>query len=280
MALRKQLGINVYENGRYLNEKRNEYQISNSEYALRLIAQGTEGISLKRFQRLLALLFSVLLTAVLNVSALAVTSTDFIDVPPGSWYSDAVEWAVEHGITAGTSTTTFSPEKTCSNAEVLTFLWRTCGQPTPGIVNPFTNVGANDYYYDAAVWAYEQGMVSGKHFQADTPCTREMAVTYLWIEAGSPAALLNAQFTDVNDDYAQAVAWAIDMGITNGTSETAFSPEVICTRAQIITFLYRDFAELLENAPETGEDVEGNPTPTTDTPENGTDDSPSIIVEA
>lgn len=235
---------------------------------------------MKKLRRLSVLLVSILLAAVLTAPALAVTGTVFADVPPGSWYSSAVDWAVKHRITTGTSATTFSPEKTCSNAEVLTFLWRTCGQPTPGIVNPFTNVDTNDYYYDAAVWAYEQGMVSGNHFQADTPCTREMAVTYFWIEAGSPAALLNAQFTDVNDDYAQAVAWAIDMGITNGTSETAFSPEVICTRAQIVTFLYRDFAELLENSPGTGEDVEGNPTPTTDTPENGTDDSPNIIVEA
>lgn len=169
----------------------------------------------------------------------------FTDVPPESWYTEPVVWAIEQGITNGTSATTFSPNDTCSNAQVLTFLWRACESPKPTISNPFSDVSERDYYYQAALWAYENEMVEGDIFQPDKPCSRSMAVTYLWREAGSPRTSSEHDFTDVGSDadYVHAVVWAVEMGVTNGTTETTFSPNTTCTRAQIITFLWRDLAE-------------------------------------
>ena len=134
-------------------------------------------------------------------------------------------WAVEREITSGTSATTFSPNQDCTNAQILTFLWRACGKPAPTINNPFTNA-IPDAYLQAAVWAYEQGMVSGSTFNANQPCTRAMAVTYIWQASGSPAAD-GSGFADVpaGAGYAQAVAWAVENGVTSGTSNTAFSPD-------------------------------------------------------
>lgn len=169
----------------------------------------------------------------------------FTDVKTGDYFADPVLWAVEKKITAGTSKTTFSPNENCSVAQILTFLWRANGSPKPTGSNPFTDVKSGDYYADAAVWAYEKGMVSGSTFGGNTPCTRSMAVTYMWKAAGSPAASYDGKFGDVpaNADYAQAVAWALANGVTSGTSETAFSPASTCTRGQIVTFLYRGLAK-------------------------------------
>ena len=110
--------------------------------------------------------------------------------------------------------------------------------------NPFSDVPADAYYYQAALWAGEKGLISGSAFNGDTPCTRAATVTYLWKLAGQPSAGASG-FTDVpaGSDYAQAVAWAVEEGITSGTSATAFSPDTTCTRAQIMTFLYRDMAQ-------------------------------------
>ena len=175
----------------------------------------------------------------------AVSKTAFTDVPAASPYVDAVNWAVEKQITAGTTATTFSPKATCTTAQILTFLWRANGSPEPTAANPFTDVAGNAYYEKAAVWAYEKGMASGTTLTGDAPCTRSATVSALWKLAGQPAAASKAAFTDVSDgaDYAQAVAWAVEQGITAGTSATAFSPDATCTRGQIVTFLYRDMAK-------------------------------------
>lgn len=172
------------------------------------------------------------------------TVGNFTDVKTSDYFADSVAWAVEKGITSGTSATTFSPNQNCSVAQILTFLWRANGSPKPTTANPFTDVKSGDYYADAAVWAYEKDMVSGSTFGGNTPCTRSMAVAYMWKAAGSPSAK-SARFTDIPDgaEYASAVAWAVEQGITSGTSATTFSPSATCTRAQIATFLYRGLAK-------------------------------------
>ena len=167
----------------------------------------------------------------------------FTDVSANAYYADAVLWAVENGITSGTSATTFSPNNICTTAQILTFLWRANGSPAASGGNPFTDVSASAYYYQAARWAREKGLISGSAFNGDTPCTRAATVTYLWKLAGQPSAGASG-FTDVpsSASYAQAVAWAVQEGITSGTSASTFSPNNTCTRAQIVTFLYRDMA--------------------------------------
>ncbi len=167
--------------------------------------------------------------------------TKFRDVFLNAWYADAVNWAIDNNITVGTSDTTFSPDATCTNAQILTFLWRAKGEPEPNIHNPYTGISESNYYYKAALWGYENGLIDNL-FDPGAPCTRASTVTYLWKTAGSPAAG-RAAFTDVVDgaEYAQAVAWAVAQSITNGTDDTHFSPDATCTRGQIVTFLYRDF---------------------------------------
>lgn len=171
-------------------------------------------------------------------------ATGFSDVAANAYYANAVKWAVEKGITAGTSPTTFSPNDTCTTAQILTFLWRANGSPEPTIQNPFTDVKESDYFYKAAVWAYEKGMAEGQSFGGNNPCTRSATVTYLWKLEGSPVGAPSVNFSDVgtNANYTEAVAWAVTMGVTAGTSETTFSPDATCTRGQIATFLYRSLA--------------------------------------
>lgn len=168
---------------------------------------------------------------------------NFSDVKSGDYFAEPVNWAVENEITNGTSATTFSPNETCSTAHILTFLWRSQGEPEPRGTASFTNLNSGEYYSKAALWAKENGLVTGNTFGANAPCTRAMVVTYLWKLAGSPPAG-NGGFSDVpiGSDYAQAVAWAVGQGITNGTSNTTFSPKDTCTRGQIVTFLYRAYA--------------------------------------
>lgn len=171
----------------------------------------------------------------------------FVDVPTGAYYYDAVAWAVENGVTGGTSATTFSPDNACTRAQMMTFLWRAAGSPEPKTtVNPFTDVSESAYYYEAVLWAVENGITSGTSattFSPDATVTRGQTVTFLWRNAGSPAAS-GGSFADVAPDayYAPAVAWAAREGITSGTSATTFSPDNACTRAQIMTFLWRDLA--------------------------------------
>ena len=194
-------------------------------------------------KRLLTRIFSSVVAASLMLGSMALAAeTNFTDVPSGSWYEEPISWAVEEGVTTGTSESTFSPDVTCSKAEILTFIWRACGSQEPAISNPFTDISSVDYYYNAALWAYENGIVDGIVFSPNTPCSRSMAVTYLWAKEGRPTPSTSASFTDVgsNADYVQAVSWAVEQEITNGTSATAFSPDEICSRSQIVTFLYRD----------------------------------------
>ncbi len=177
----------------------------------------------------------------------APTTNPFVDVREGEYYYDAVLWAVGNGITAGTSATTFSPEVGCTRAQVVTFLWRTAGQPEPASsVNPFVDVRAGEYYYKAVLWAVEQEITNGTSattFSPDATCTRAQIVTFLWRFEGQnePTSTANP-FTDVQSGayFGKAVLWAVENGITNGTSATTFSPDATCTRAQVVTFLYRD----------------------------------------
>ncbi len=167
----------------------------------------------------------------------------FDDVTQSDYYAQPVGWAVSSNITAGTSDTTFSPDKTCTRAQILTFLWRSVGSPKSYKDNPFTDISEKDYYYDAAVWAAEKGMVAGSTFNADKLCTRAEAVTYIWINSGSPTITQFLAFEDViaTADYAMAVGWAVKSGITSGVSDTEFAPGTTCTRAQIVTFLDRAY---------------------------------------
>lgn len=164
----------------------------------------------------------------------------FVDVSDSDWFASEVQWAVNRGITTGTTDTTFSPEQTCTIAQILTFLHRSAGSPTPIIANPYSDVRESDYFYAPALWAYEHGLVTDTFFDGNRACTRAMTVTYLWRLSGSPSAQ-HGVFLDVPDNasYADAVYWAYAHNITSGTSDTMFSPEQTCTRAQIVTFLYR-----------------------------------------
>lgn len=188
------------------------------------------------------LVFVLALAMVLGLcTPITVAADGFADVPDSAYYAEPVRWAVENSITVGTSATTFSPDEKCTTAQILTFLWRAMGKPTTKCENPFTDVKESDYYYSAALWAYENEIVSGNTLGPNTPCTRSQTVTYLWKCAGKPSAPA-AHFSDVSAgaDYAPAVYWAVDQGVTNGTSATTFSPNATCTRGQIVTFMHRD----------------------------------------
>ena len=169
----------------------------------------------------------------------------FVDVKEGAYYYDAVLWAVGQKITSGTSATTFSPDASCTRAQMVTFLWRAAGSPkVENGKNPFADVKADAYYYDAVLWAVEKGVTSGTSattFSPDATVTRGQTVTFLYRNAGSPEVSGMMPFTDVEADayYAKAVQWAVQQKITTGTSETTFSPMSDCTRGQIVTFLYR-----------------------------------------
>lgn len=175
------------------------------------------------------------------------TTPSFTDIQSGAYYYDAVAWAVEQGITVGTSATTFNPNAPCTRAQIVTFLWRAAGSPKATSNNPFTDVPVDSYYYDAVLWAVEQGITNGTSattFSPDFTCLRGQAVTFLYRAAGSPAVRGNNPFKDVTSDtyYTDAVQWAVNKGVTKGTSAMAFSPDGHCIRAQIVTFLYRDRA--------------------------------------
>ena len=163
----------------------------------------------------------------------------FTDIAADAYYNQPVAWAVAQGITSGTTSTTFSPNSACTRAQIITFLWRAAGSPEPEAPCAFTDVKTDAYYAQAVAWAAEKGMVSGSTFSPDAPCTRLMAVEFMWKQAGSPSAA-DASFSDVSSD---AVNWAVETGVTGGTTATTFSPDTTCTRAQIVTFLYRAFAE-------------------------------------
>ena len=174
-----------------------------------------------------------------------IETINFRDVKASDYFYDAVQWAVEKGITEGTSANTFSPNASCTRAQMVTFLWRAAGSPAPkSTTNPFRDVRSTDYYYDAVLWAVENGITSGTGadtFAPNATVTRGQTVTFLYRAAGSPAVGGNAGFSDVNanDYYNSAVAWAAENNITGGTGNGKFSPTADCTRGQIVTLLYR-----------------------------------------
>ena len=175
----------------------------------------------------------------------AKSDMSFTDVADKAYYRDAVAWAVENGITKGTTATTFSPNATCTRAQAVTFLWRAAGSPEPETrAMPFTDVPAGSYYYDAVLWAVENGITKGTSdttFSPNATCTRAQIVAFLWRSEKSPAAGTANPFADVKSSayYADAVLWAVKEDITKGTTNTTFSPDADCTRAQIVTFLWR-----------------------------------------
>ena len=172
------------------------------------------------------------------------TAGSFTDVKENDWFSKQVQWAVEQEITSGTTASTFSPKKDCTVAEILMFLYKAEGAPKFTAGQPYDNVAGSEWYAGAALWAYGEGLVSGGEFQAGAPCTRAMVVEYLWKLAGSPSAG-KADFDDVPSGagYAQAVDWAVEKGITAGVKDNQFGPDMVCTRAQIVTFLYAALAK-------------------------------------
>ena len=168
----------------------------------------------------------------------------FFDVPSGQYYSDAVAWALKNGVTSGTSERMFSPDRPCTRAQAVTFLWRAAGQPKAGIMAGFSDVPAGQYYSEAVAWAVATGVTSGTspgRFSPDAPCTRAQIVTFLYRAAGAPAVSPSGRFYDVPTGayYELPVSWAVANGITTGTSDNRFSPASPCTRGQIVTFLYR-----------------------------------------
>ena len=208
-------------------------------------------------QKLVSLAFALALLAG-TVSAAA-----FVDVDQDHYYAQAVAWAVEKGITTGTTESTFSPNGICTRGQILTFLWRAAGSPEPeSTESPFDDVtpDLNPDFYKAFLWAAEQSIISDQadgSFFPNNPCSRGDTTRFLWRYAGSPKPYFPAEFDDVppNTDYAEAVGWAVENGITSGVTETSFSLDAPCTRGQIVTFLYRslgadtDFLEVPAHTP-------------------------------
>ena len=165
-----------------------------------------------------------------------------------AYYYDAVRWAKRNGITNGIGDGLFGSTLPCTRAQIVTFLWRAAGSPEPKSAASFTDVPASAYYAKAVAWVVEEGITNGvgeNKFDPNAPCTRAQCVAFLYRAAGSPKVGNTADFEDVAENayYAKAVAWAQKNDITDGVSTTRFAPNHDCTRAQIVTFLYRAFAE-------------------------------------
>lgn len=173
-------------------------------------------------------------------------ASTFADVPADAYYAKAVEWAVKKGITNGKANGLFGSNNPCTRGQIVTFLWRAAGSPTPkGTATVPADVLPGSYCYDAVAWALENGITNGMAdgtFGVNNTCTRGQSVTLLYRAMGTAPTTVNG-FTDVaaGDFYAEAVAWAVENGVTNGTSASTFSPNAGCARAQIVTFLYRAY---------------------------------------
>jgi uncharacterized repeat protein (TIGR02543 family) len=183
------------------------------------------------------------------IESLVKKPNPFIDVAENSYYHDAVMWAVEEGITSGTSANTFSPETITTRAQMVTFLWRTVGMPEAKLANSnFNDMDKDSYYYKAVLWAEENGVTVGTSsttFSPEEKVTRGQVVSFLWRLDGKTASSSVNPFIDINNGmyYYEAILWAVDKGITYGTSEVEYSPDAPCLRAHIVTFLYRQLAE-------------------------------------
>ena len=201
-------------------------------------------------RRLLPLFLLLVITVCLGSRARAAVSL-FDDVAsPANYYYIPVRWAADQGITTGIAPNTFAPNATCTRGQIITFLWRAAGQPAPASVSsPFTDLNSQAFYYRAVLWAVDTGITNGTTsttFEPDKPCTRGQVVTFLWRALGTPAASQTSHpFTDVNADafYYPAMLWAVQNDITNGMTATTFAPNGLCVRGQIVTFLYRAYAQ-------------------------------------
>ncbi len=174
----------------------------------------------------------------------------FTDMPKrGKWSHDPIDWALENGITSGKTATTFAPNDGCSRAEVVTFLWRADGCPEPETSeNPFRDISESKYYYKAVLWAYENNITSGitkNSFQPNKTCTRSEIVSFIWRYEKSPVIEADNHFEDVKAGawYEDAVIWANETGVTYGKTETTFAPGATCTRAEVMSFIFRDFVK-------------------------------------
>ncbi len=170
--------------------------------------------------------------------------SSFADVRSTDYFAEAVRWAVENSVAAGVSSGIFAPNNSCTRAEVVTFMWRAAGSPSSGTYSGFSDVPSGRYYAEAVTWAVNNGIASGtdsRHFSPDRTCTRAEAVSLLWRSAGRPYAGYSGRFSDVSAGayYASAVSWAVQNNVTSGTSPSSFSPDRTCTRAEIVTLLYR-----------------------------------------
>ena len=173
-----------------------------------------------------------------------VQTASFEDVPVDSFYAEAVEWAVAEGITNGVTANTFVPARDVTRAEVVTFLWRANGEPVVESDKSFPDVSKGDFFYNAVIWAAEEGITTGKDnglFDPYATCTRAEALTFLWRAAGQPESNVTENFDDVNDSdfFAPAVKWAVENKITDGIDADSFGSYNVCNRAHIITFLFR-----------------------------------------
>ena len=199
-------------------------------------------------------IISVLMAAILVLSGGIIAFADeqevapvtpavqFSDVPQDAYYYEAVQWAIEKGVTTGTSETTFSPDEKCNLGQIVTFLWRAAGSPTVNTSPRIADVKTDDYYYMAAYWAQSHGMFNTALYP-NFSANRMTSVYFIWCAAGKPECKVRLRFDDTQqkkyEKFYESIAWAVENGVTNGTSETTFSPGKSCTRAQIVTFLYR-----------------------------------------
>lgn len=207
-------------------------------------------------KRMMSILLICCMALVLPLSVTAKSSNDekFKDVKANSYYYDAVQWAVKKKIVSGVAPNTFDPDISCTRAQMVTFLWRVVDSPAPrNTFNPFVDVQSDDYYFNAVLWAVERGITAGTSattFNPNAVVSRGQAVTFLYRAVNSPTVKVDNFFTDVSSDsfYAKAVCWAAERGITTGTGAYTFSPNVDCTRAQIVSFLYG--SATIENPPQ------------------------------
>lgn len=189
------------------------------------------------------------------IPAYAAGEQSFTDVPVGAYYTDAVAWAVENGITGGVGGGRFDPDGTCTRSQTVTFLWRAYGSPEPaGKESPFTDVNKNDFFFKAALWASEKGItggVGGGRFAPNDPCTRSQMVTFLWRAAGKPPVSEPSAFSDVaaGEFYADAVSWASGLGVVQGLPDGTFGVQGLCTRGQAVTFLWRQMGWAMAEVP-------------------------------
>ena len=205
-------------------------------------------------KKIISLMLTVAICLSLAVPAFAAST--FSDVPHNAYFKDAVDWAVNNNVTAGIGNNQFGPNQSCTRAQTMTFLWRAHGSPEPKNIasgTAFSDVNANDYFAKPIAWAVENGITAGignNQFGSNQKCTRGQVMTFIWRAENSPIENGKTQFSDVhsNDYYNHAIAWAVNHGVTAGVGANKFGPNQSCTRAQIVTFLWR--ADSIDSNPE------------------------------